>query len=95
MGNYPLADALSPYRSSPRHVFNEHFYYYLARQRRDHGGEGELDDVPVLQEIIRRHGMTGVLIDGDLFDTGNPAGYAHANRVLANKKTGPLTGPAS
>ncbi len=81
-GPYPLDKALSPYRTSPRHVLNEHFFYYLARKRREHGGTGELDDVPVLQDIIRRHGMTGVLFDGELYDTGNPAGYAHANRVL-------------
>jgi UTP--glucose-1-phosphate uridylyltransferase len=81
-GRFRLSGAFSPYRIAPRHVLNDHFFYYLARQRRLQGGEGELDDVPVLQEIIRRHGMTGVLFDGKLYDTGNPAGYAHANRVL-------------
>lgn len=81
-GPYPLNTAFSPYRTSPRHVLGEHFFYYLARQRRRQEG-GELDDVPVLQEIIRRHGMTGVLFDGELYDTGTPAGYANANRILA------------
>lgn len=80
-GCYPLETALSPYRTAPRHVLGEHFFYYLARQRRDQES-GELDDVPVLQEIIRRQGMVGVLINGDVHDTGNTAGYAHANRVL-------------
>ncbi len=94
-GRYPLASALSPYRSSPRHVLGEHFFYYLARQRREQGGDGELDDVPVLQEIIRRHGMTGVLFDGELYDAGTPAGFAHANHALTKEKAGPGKGPAS
>lgn len=82
-GSYPLEEALSPYRTAPRHVLNNHFFYYLARQRRLQGGEGELDDVPVLQEIIRRHGMTGVLVGGEPYDIGTPSGYAHASHCLA------------
>jgi UTP--glucose-1-phosphate uridylyltransferase len=85
-GSYRLAAA---YRTAPRHVLGEHFLYYLARQRREHGSEGELDDVPVLQEIIHRHGMTGVLVGGEVHDAGTPAGYAHANRVLDREKAGP------
>ena len=69
-------------------------FYYLARQRREQGGDGELDDVPVLQEIIRRHGMTGVLFDGELHDAGTPAGYARANHALTIKEAGPGKGPA-
>ena len=88
-GSFPLTGAHSPYRTAPRHVFGEHFFYYLARQRREQKGEGELDDVPVLQEIIRRHGMTGVLFGGELHDTGSPAGYVHANHVLAKKEANP------
>jgi len=80
-GCYPLETAHWPYRTAPRHVLGEHFFYYLARQRRDQNG-GELDDVPVLQEIIRRQGLVGVLFDGEVHDTGTPAGYDHANRSL-------------
>jgi len=87
-GSFLLESAPSPYRTVPRHVLGEHFFFYLARQRRQKEG-GELDDVPVLQEITRRHGMTGVLFDGELHDAGNAAGYAHANRVLGKEKAGP------
>jgi UTP--glucose-1-phosphate uridylyltransferase len=87
-------DAGYTLRTAPRHVLNEHFFYYLARQRRDREGGGELDDVPVLQEIIRSQGMTGVLVGGRVLDAGSPAGYARANVVLGNEKAGPGEGPA-
>jgi len=46
------------------------------------------------QEIIRSHGMTGVLVDGRVLDSGTPVGYAHANSVLHENGADPNGGPA-
>jgi UTP--glucose-1-phosphate uridylyltransferase len=41
--------------------------------------EGELDEVPVYQEIIRRRGALGVVLPPPLFDVGYPRGFTAAN----------------
>ena len=41
--------------------------------------EGELDEVPVYQEIIRRRGALGVILPPPLFDVGYPRGFTAAN----------------
>ena len=43
------------------------------------GIRGEVDDGPVFREIIRRDCLMGHLVDGHVFDCGNPRGYAAAN----------------
>jgi UTP--glucose-1-phosphate uridylyltransferase len=44
---------------------------------------GELDDVPIFRNLLASHGLRGVLLRGELYDAGNPAGYAAANARVA------------
>ncbi len=38
--------------------------------------KGEFTDYPVRTSILKERGMTGCLLDGTVFDIGNPKGYA-------------------
>lgn len=46
----------------------------------------ELDDVPVLQLLLRRGRLTGCRIRGDFLDVGLPTGYREANERLGQKE---------
>ncbi len=62
-------------------IFLPHFFDYIEECRLR--AQGELDDVPVIQAILRDKGLHVVVLEGDGFDVGNPAGYlaaVHASR---------------
>lgn len=42
----------------------------------------EFDDVPVLQDMVKSRELLGALVDGKVFDVGNPRGYKFANELL-------------
>ena len=65
-------------------VFLPHFFDYIE-QCRPHAKD-ELDDVPVIQAIIRDQGLNAVLLEGKGFDVGNPAGYWAANLHVESKQ---------
>ncbi|MEM9567129.1 MAG: sugar phosphate nucleotidyltransferase [Cyanobacteria bacterium P01_E01_bin.34] len=53
----------------------------LARQQQQmFDGQGEFDDVPIWQELVRRKRLLGVMADGAIVDAGNPLGFGLANR---------------
>ena len=58
-------------------IFLPHFFDYIEKLRPHI--EGELDDVPVVQAIIKEKGLLAVALEGNGFDVGNPAGYWAAN----------------
>ena len=58
-------------------IFLPHFFDYIE-QCRPHA-QDELDDVPVIQAILRDQGLNVVALEGNGFDVGNPAGYWAAN----------------
>jgi UTP--glucose-1-phosphate uridylyltransferase len=57
-------------------IFLPHFFDYIEECRPR--AQGELDDVPVIQAILRDKGLHVVVLEGDGFDVGNPAGYLAA-----------------
>jgi UTP--glucose-1-phosphate uridylyltransferase len=63
-------------------IFLPHFFDYIEECRPR--AQGELDDVPVIQAILRDKGLHVVVLEGDGFDVGNSAGYwaasLHASR---------------
>jgi UTP--glucose-1-phosphate uridylyltransferase len=63
-------------------IFLPHFFDYIEECRPR--ALGELDDVPVIQAILRDKGLHVVVLEGDGFDVGNQEGYwaasLHANR---------------
>lgn len=46
----------------------------------------ELDDIPVMQLLLKQRRLTGCRIRGDFLDVGLPSGYAEADRRLRKSK---------
>jgi UTP--glucose-1-phosphate uridylyltransferase len=65
-------------------VFLPHFFDYIE-QCRPHARD-ELDDIPVIQAILRDQGLNAVVLEGNGFDVGNPAGYWAANLHIESKQ---------
>jgi len=65
-------------------IFLPHFFDYIE-QCRPHA-QDELDDVPVIQAILRDQGLNVVVLEGNGFDVGNPAGYWAANLHSESKQ---------
>ena len=81
-GTFRIRSGMSELVGYARYILQPYFFDYYPRD--DTPGEGvEMDDTPILQKIIAAGRMTGVRIEGDLFDAGNPAGFAAANRFAA------------
>lgn len=66
-------------------IFLPHFFDYIE-QCRPHA-QDELDDVPVIQAILKDQGLKVVLLEGNGFDVGNPAGYWAANLHIESKQS--------
>ena len=65
-------------------IFLPHFFDFIEQSRPN--AKGELDDVPVIQAILREEGLKVVVLEGNGFDVGNPAGYWAANLYTENKQ---------
>ena len=65
-------------------IFLPHFFDYIEKLRPHI--EGELDDVPVVQAIIKEKGLLAVALQGNGFDVGNSAGYWAANLHIERKQ---------
>lgn len=65
-------------------IFLPHFFDYIEKLRPHI--EGELDDVPVVQAIIKEKGLLAVALEGNGFDVGNSAGYWAANLHSESKQ---------
>ena len=68
-------------------IFLPHFFDYIEECRPR--AQGELDDVPVIQAILRDKGLHVVVLEGDGFDVGNPAGYRAASHLMESKQSLP------
>jgi UTP--glucose-1-phosphate uridylyltransferase len=62
-------------------IFLPHFFDYIEECRPR--ATGELDDVPVIQAILRDRQLCAVVLEGDGFDAGNPSGYLAVNRHIS------------
>jgi len=65
-------------------IFLPHFFDYIEESRPN--AKGELDDVPVIQAILREEELRVVVLEGNGFDVGNPAGYWAANLYIESKQ---------
>ncbi|HJN03138.1 MAG: sugar phosphate nucleotidyltransferase [Nitrospinota bacterium] len=75
-------------RGFARHILFPHFFDYIERIRSDLNGE--LDDVPVFQLLLKEKGMIGCLLDGKGYDGGNLLGYQAANEFIQNNVIKPV-----
>lgn len=65
------------FRNCGRYVLTPDFFEFTHRWRG--WSKGELDDIPVLQELVAQKLVIGVPLAGELFDTGHWDGYFAAN----------------
>ena len=61
-------------------ILDGEFLQVARQQQQDFDGEGEFDDLPIWQELVRRDRLLGVMTDGAIVDAGNPLGFGLANR---------------
>ncbi len=76
-GSFELGAEKSVYRNCGRYVLTADFLDTAEALRGKL--QGELDDVPVLQRLIREKQVIGVPLRGHLFDVGHWDGYFSAN----------------
>ncbi|UCG13240.1 MAG: NTP transferase domain-containing protein [Deltaproteobacteria bacterium] len=69
-------------------IYLPHYFDYIEQWRRQ--ATGEVDDVPVIQAIVREKGLLAVVLEGNGFDVGNTAGYWAAK--LHSESKHPLRG---
>jgi UTP--glucose-1-phosphate uridylyltransferase len=76
-GRLEIAPGQTVVRTCGRYVCTPDVLRGIGRLRKS--AEGELDEVPVYQEIIRRRGAIGVVLEPPLFDVGYPRGFTAGN----------------
>lgn len=76
-GRLEIAPGETAVRTCGRYVCTPDLLEGIGKLR--DSAEGELDEVPVYQEIIRRRGALGVVLPPPLFDVGYPRGFTAAN----------------
>jgi UTP-glucose-1-phosphate uridylyltransferase len=76
-GSFDLAGQEEALRTTGKYILFPEFLDVLEEMRGRI--EGEIDDVPVVQELVARDRVCGVKLKGVLFDVGNWAGFAAAN----------------
>lgn len=65
-------------RCCGRYILRPEFFYEAEERKRDMSTE--LDDVPILQKLIKKNSVLGVILQGKLFDCGHWEGYWAANQ---------------
>jgi UTP--glucose-1-phosphate uridylyltransferase len=76
-GRLEIAAGETVVRTCGRYVCTPDLLEGIAQLRST--AQGELDEVPVYQAIIRRRGALGVVLPPPLFDVGYPRGFTAAN----------------
>ena len=82
-GNFQLKGKKPERRTLARSIFGPHIFEYIERLLETR--IGELDDVPVLQAMLKDRPMVGKLMDGKVFDVGNLTGYLQAQAYYLKK----------
>jgi UTP--glucose-1-phosphate uridylyltransferase len=78
--------AASAFTGVGRYVFLPEVFDAIDEVEASLSSGQELDDIPVLQLLLRRGRLTGCLIRGEFLDVGLPAGYWEADERLARQK---------
>jgi UTP--glucose-1-phosphate uridylyltransferase len=83
-GPFQMGKSKSLLVSFERYIFYPHVFDEIEKAQKE-SGDGEIDDVPILQSLIQQSCLIGTDLEGVGFDVGNPLGYAAANWWLANR----------
>jgi UTP--glucose-1-phosphate uridylyltransferase len=80
---FDLQGATSAFTGVGRYVFLPEVFSAIDEVEANLPAGNELDDIPVLQMLLRRGRLTGCRIRGDFLDVGLPSGYREADVRLA------------
>ena len=83
---FDLRGATSAFTGVGRYVFLPEVFSAIDEVEAGLPSGQELDDIPVLQLLLRRGRLTGCRIRGDFLDVGLPTGYREADQRLAREK---------
>ncbi|MFQ5913186.1 MAG: sugar phosphate nucleotidyltransferase, partial [Nitrospinota bacterium] len=81
-GPFRVAPGERRLRAFPRSVFLPHYFQFIDRVRKDLPPGKELDDVPVLQLMVKETQVAGIELEGRGFDAGTPEGLARAREYF-------------
>jgi UTP-glucose-1-phosphate uridylyltransferase len=79
---FDLKGAASAFTGVGRYVFLPEVFTAIDEVAAGLPGGKELDDIPVLQLLLKRGRLTGCRIRGDFLDVGLPTGYREADERL-------------
>jgi UTP--glucose-1-phosphate uridylyltransferase len=80
---FDLEGAMSAFTGVGRYIFLPEVFSAIDEVESKLPSGKELDDIPVLQLLLRRGEQTGCRIRGDFLDVGLPSGYREADERLA------------
>jgi UTP--glucose-1-phosphate uridylyltransferase len=83
---FDLKGATSAFTGVGRYVFLPEVFSAIDEVEGTLPSGKELDDIPVLQLLLRRGRLTGCRIRGDFLDVGLPTGYREADERLGREK---------
>jgi glucose-1-phosphate thymidylyltransferase len=83
---FDLKGATSAFTGVGRYVFLPEVFSAIDEVEANLPRGQELDDIPVLQLLLRRGRLTGCRIRGDFLDVGLPSGYREADERMARDK---------
>ncbi len=78
--------ATSAFTGVGRYVFLPEVFSAIDQVESNLPSGNELDDIPVMQLLLRRGRLTGCRIRGDFLDVGLPTGYREANERLTRER---------
>lgn len=83
---FDLRGAATAFTGVGRYVFLPGVFATIDEVEAVRASSKELDDIPVMQLLLKRGRLTGCLIRGDFLDVGLPAGYLEANARFGAKQ---------
>ena len=83
---FELKGALSAFTGVGRYIFLPEVFAAIDEVDATLPSGKELDDIPVMQLLLRSGRLTGCRIRGDFLDVGLPPGYREADERLGRRK---------
>lgn len=83
---FDLRGAATAFTGVGRYVFLPGVFATIDEVEAVRASGKELDDIPVMQLLLKRGRLTGCLIRGDFLDVGLPSGYLEADKRFGGKQ---------
>lgn len=83
-GCFDMGKATKVLRGSAHAIAHPHFFNLIEKEK-ENIHTGEIDDVPIWQQLASKGQLTGYLLEGRGFDVGNPAGYNQCKQYMKKK----------